>query len=313
MIVVAGEALIDLLVQPDGRLSATLGGGPFNTARTIGRLDGQVAFLGCLASDRFGRRLRDALVADGVDLSLATDTDLPTTLAIAELDESGSAVYRFHTAETSAPALDGVAVAAALEPGARGFGRMPDALHVGTLGLVLEPMASALATGVEQVPDATVVMVDANCRPSVIRDRETYLARLTQVAQRADIIKVSADDLEYISPGSDPLIAAQGFVGEGSRLVLLTDGGQPVVVMNGRDRFEFAVPEVDVVDTVGAGDAFGGAFLARWIEAGLGRAELVDSDAVSSAVRLAIEVANRTCQRPGADPPRRSELDWPTP
>ena len=60
MIVVAGEALIDLLVHPDGRLAATPGGGPFNTARTIGRLDAEVAYLGCLSSDRFGSVLREA-------------------------------------------------------------------------------------------------------------------------------------------------------------------------------------------------------------------------------------------------------------
>ena len=62
-----------------------------------------MAFLGRLSTDRFGRILRDALAADGVDLSLAAGTDSPTTLAVAELDEAGAASYRFH-AETSRPA-----------------------------------------------------------------------------------------------------------------------------------------------------------------------------------------------------------------
>src|SRR4029453_2048042 len=84
MIVVAGEALIDLLVRPDGRLVAGAGGGPFNTARTIGRLGGQVAFLGRLSTDRFGATLREGLAESDVDLSLAETTDAPTTLAIAE-------------------------------------------------------------------------------------------------------------------------------------------------------------------------------------------------------------------------------------
>jgi len=114
MIVVAGEALIDLLAHPDGRMVAVPGGGPFNTARTIGRLGGTVGFLGRLSTDRFGTLLRDALVRDGVDLSLTTSTDEPTTLAVAELDERGAATYRFHTAETSAPGLTVDAVRAAL-------------------------------------------------------------------------------------------------------------------------------------------------------------------------------------------------------
>ena len=82
MIVVAGEALIDILVQPDGRLTAVPGGGPFNTARTIGRLGGQVAFLGRLSNDRFGGVLRDGPTESDVDLSLVEPTDAPTTLAI---------------------------------------------------------------------------------------------------------------------------------------------------------------------------------------------------------------------------------------
>ena len=165
MIVVAGEALIDLLVDADGALSAIPGGGPFNTARTIARLGGSVAYLGCLSTDRFGGILRDALVADGVDLSLTGTTDAPTTLAIAELDPDGAATYRFHTAETSAPQVGPAAVAAALATG-------PRALHLGTLGLVLEPMASALADGAADAPPDTLVMLDPNCRPAVIADRE---------------------------------------------------------------------------------------------------------------------------------------------
>ncbi len=304
MIIVAGESLIDLLLQPDGRLSASLGGGPFNTARTIGRLGGSVAYLGCLASDRFGRQLRAALHDDGVDLSLVTTTDLPTTLAIAELDDDGAAVYRFHTAETAAPSLDDAAVSVAIDRG-------PAALHVGTLGLVLEPMASVLAAGVERVGESTLVMLDANCRASAIRDRTGYLARLSRVAARADVIKVSVDDLGYVAPGAAPMDAVQALAGRSHGVVLLTDGGRPVVAVTRTETIEVPVPNVDVVDTVGAGDAFGGAFLTRWIELGRGRRDLDDGEAVRAAVALAIQVANLTCQRPGADPPRRAELTWP--
>ena len=58
MIVVAGEALIDLIVAPDGSVAANPGGGPYNTARTIARLGQPVTFLGRISSDRFGRDLR---------------------------------------------------------------------------------------------------------------------------------------------------------------------------------------------------------------------------------------------------------------
>jgi fructokinase len=304
MIVVAGEALIDLLVHPDGRLAATPGGGPYNTARTIARLGSSVAYLGCLSSDRFGRTLRDALAADGVDLSLAVSTDAPTTLAIAELDDHGAATYRFHTAETSAPQVGRAAVTTALAT-------HPRALHLGTLGLVLEPMASALAAGVAAAAPETLVMLDPNCRPAVIPDRAVYIDRLDGVVARADVVKASGDDLAYLDPGRGAVDAARAIAARGPSIVLLTDGGRAVVVVTAGDTFEIPVPRVDVVDTVGAGDAFGGAFLARWIERGLGRPDLADTTLVREAVGLAIEVAAVTCQRAGADPPRRDEIDWP--
>jgi fructokinase len=305
MIVVAGEALIDLLVRPDGHVSATPGGGPFNTARTIGRLGGEVAYLGCLSSDRFGTNLRAALVADGVDLTLVEDTDAPTTLAVADLDERGAATYRFHTAATAAPLLSASAVVAALAS-------RPAAFHVGTLGLVLEPIASAIAAALPAAAPGTLVMLDPNCRPAVIPDGAAYLARLRGVVARADIVKESVDDLAYLGPGGAAGEAARALLERGPALVLVTDGGHPVLAVTADWTVEIPVPAVAVVDSVGAGDAFGGAFLARWVELGLGRRELADPDAVSDAVRLAVEVAAITCSRAGADPPRRAEAGWPS-
>src|SRR3954469_8099114 len=134
MIIVAGESLVDLLVRPDGRVDAVPGGGPYNTARALGRLGVPVAFVGRLSNDAFGRMLRERLVADRVDIRWAPATDDPTLLAVAELDAAGAATYRFHTFGTAAAGL----VATDLpEP-------LPadlTALHVGTLGLVLEPLA----------------------------------------------------------------------------------------------------------------------------------------------------------------------------
>ena len=301
VIVVAGEALIDLLVHPDGRLRAVPGGGPYNTARTIARLGGEVAFLGRLSADRFGGILRDALAGDGVDLTMIEATDAPTTLAIAELDDLGQASYRFHTAETSAPELSLAAVVRALA------GR-PQAVHLGTLGLVLEPMAAALEAGLATAGDGTLVMLDPNCRPLVIRDRATYIARLDRVMRRADVVKVSTDDLAYLARGEEAHVAARTLLERGPMVVLVTDGPRPVAVVTRDGTLELPVPPVQVVDTIGAGDAFGGAFLARWMERRLGRDDLTDRAALIDAITLAIEVASLTCQRPGADPPRRAEL-----
>jgi fructokinase len=236
-----------------------------------------------------------------VDLSLIESTALPTTLAIAELDDAGVAIYRFHTAETSAPGLSADAVRSALAIDAR-------ALHVGSPGLVLEPMAAALVDGVTRAAPTTLVMLDPNCRPRVIADRPAYLERLDRVLRRADVVKLSVDDLAYLAPVVSAVAAARALLERGPAAVLLTDGPNPVGVLTPASIFRLPVPPIEVVDTVGAGDAFGGAFLARWIERGFGRTELADDVALRDSVARAIEVASLTCRRPGADPPSRNEL-----
>lgn len=304
MIVVAGEALIDLLVLPDDQVRATSGGGPYNTARTIARLGTDVAFLGRLSSDRFGRRLARELELDGVDLGSVIRTDEPTTLAIAEIDRDGGATYRFHVAGTSAAGLTADEARTILA-------RTPTALHLGTLGLTIEPIASSLTSLALELPAATLLMVDANCRPASIADPAAYVARLRRVLARAAIVKASVEDLAYLLPGTTPFDAARHLVATGSGVVLITDGPRPVRVVGTGVDLEVLVPRVIVTDTVGCGDAFGGAFLARWVERGRGKATLRDADVLRDAATIAVHVAAITATRAGADPPVRSEVDWP--
>lgn len=305
MIIVAGDALVDRIVRLDGTVIEVPGGGQFNTARAIARLGVPVAFLGSLSSDAWGVRLRRALEHDGVDLALAPTVDAPTTLAVAEIDAGGTAAYRFETAGTSASTLDAEAVRAAVA-------MSPVALHVGTLGLALEPIATALTGCVAAVGRGTLVMLDPNCRPPAVTDRAIYLDRLRAVLARANVVKASREDLAYLRPGDGPTAAARGILAAGPRAVIVTAGSGPVTCLTEAGSFELSVRDIEIVDTVGSGDAFGGAFLARWIERGLGRADLVDGAALREAVTLAIRVASLTCQRPGADPPHRFELDWPS-
>jgi fructokinase len=303
MIVVAGEALIDRIVHADGTTIDHPGGGPFNTARTIARLGLPVGFLGSLSTDDAGAVLRDVLASDGVDLSLTASTDAPTTVAVASIDAGGSASYAFETAGTSATRLPFAAIHAALAT-------RPEAFHLGTLGLVLEPLATALIDAVAGIAPQTLVMLDPNCRPSAIADRDAYVARLLRVARRADVVKASREDLDYLWPGMPTSVAAHRLLTAGPLAVVVTDGPRPVAWFTPEWRIDFDVPTVTVVDTIGAGDAFGGGLLARWIDGGRHRAQLLDEAAARDAVAVAIEVSAITCGRPGADPPRRGEVAW---
>jgi len=301
LIVVAGEALIDLVPADDGRLVPHPGGGPFNTARSLGRLGRPVAYLGRVSTDRFGARLAGLLAEDGVRLDAHVRTDEPTTLALVELDGHGAAAYRFYTAATAAAGLTPEAALGALPADAA-------YLHVGTLGLVLEPMADALEALVAERAGRALVMADPNCRPTIISDPPRYRARLARILRGCDVAKVSDDDLAWLAPGVPPAEAARALLAQGPSVVLLTRGAEGAVALTTTGETPVKAPPIELVDTIGAGDAFSGGWLSWWSERDLGRDDLGDHDAVAEATRFACRVAAITCSRAGAEPPRREEL-----
>ena len=301
MILVLGEALIDLVLHPSGALQALEGGGPYNAARTIARLGQPAMFLAAISDDRFGRGLLRQLRDDGVDLSAIVETNRPTTLAVAELDKDGSATYRFYFEGTSAPALEPAVAVSRLRAGVRAF-------HVGTLGLVFEPMATAAQEVLDSLDPDTLIFVDPNCRPLVITDPDSYRERIRAVCRKADVVKVSEEDLEYLFPGVDTDSAARRFITDGAQVVLLSAGSSGVRVLHGEGSLSVPAAKVTVVDTIGAGDSLGGGFLAWWIARGYGRAELRDLALLRQAAEFAVYVAGRTCAVAGAQPPHLASL-----
>jgi fructokinase len=301
-ILVGGEALYDLVMRDGDAIAAHPGGGPFNTARTIGRLGQPVAYLGRLSNDRFGRNHQRLLAEDGVSLDAVVRTDDPTTLALAEIDDRGGARYRFYERGTAAAGLTTEDALAALPDAV-------DALHVGTLGLTLEPVAAALEAVVERLAPSALVAVDPNVRPWAIADEAAYRARLERVLGHAHVLKVSEEDLDWLDPDRDPLEAARTMLDLGPQVALLTRGAEGAVVLTADGEMTAVeAPAVEVVDTIGAGDAFGGGFLARWRAQGLDRDALKNHAQVVEATRYAALVAALTCAKPGASPPRLEEL-----
>jgi fructokinase len=309
VIAVAGEALVDLVVSPGGQIDARPGGGPYNAARTLARLGAETTFLGRLAGDGFGRLLRDGLTGEGVVLGVPEPSGKPSTLAVAAVDQAGSASYSFYLDGTAAADLEDEALKRALPSDAA-------VVHVGTLGLVMEPVGAAIERLVlTTVPADALVLLDPNCRPSAVADHDGYRRRITAIARRADIVKASVEDLACLYPGMPAGEAAGALLDAGPALVLLTDGPRPARAFLPGAVLAEEVPEVTVADTIGAGDAFGGGFLAWWTAHGLGQAGLRRDDLVRQALKAAVAVAALTCSRPGADPTTLAEVQarnwWP--
>lgn len=299
-VVVIGENLVDLLVSPDGDVTGVIGGGPLNVARTIARLGRYALFVSGISDDAFGRQILASLRSSGVHVALPQPASQPTTLAIVELNETGPR-YHFHLRETASFQLPETFTLAQSDVSVA-------AVYVGTLGLVVEPMASRAEALVAHADRDAMVVLDPNCRPSAIADEAAFRDRLARLYRRSDVVKVSTEDLDYLSPHRPHLDGARDILAAGAQVVLLTDGPRPVTVVAPRFTFSVDVPPTNVVDSVGAGDSLVGGFITWWTGHALTRAELDRPDELRRAIGAAIDVARRTCERAGAEPPTADEI-----
>ncbi|MFI1764876.1 carbohydrate kinase [Streptomyces sp. NPDC020800] len=300
MIVVAGEALIDLVPQGSGALAGlkpALGGGPYNTAVALGRLGSPVAFCSRASNDAFGEALLDGLRRSGVDVSGVQRGPEPTTLAVATLDAGGSAAYSFY--------VDGTADRLFTAPGGLPVGTR--AVSFGTCSLVLEPGASAyeelMRTAAGQ---GLFTALDPNIRAGLIPDADAYRTRFKSWLPSVTLLKLSAEDAEWL--GGTP----REWLTAGPSAVVVTRGGDGLTVHT-RDGAEYSVPgeKVEVVDTIGAGDTVNAALLhglSAQDALSPERLAALGGDGWRRLLHFAARAAAITCSRAGAEPPYAAEL-----
>ena len=290
---VCGEVLIDIL--PTGPV---VGGGPANTAKALARLGHDVHFIDGISSDAYGQSAREELVRDGVNLDLALASDKPTCTATVTLDAAGGASYEF--------LIDGTATfdfASSWLPDPYRY--QPQVLHIGTLVTMIEPGASALYDWAMQVAELAPIVFDPNIRPSVQPDRDLYEAAVEKWAALSAVIKVSDDDLAWLFPGQSIEDVANRWINDGVFLVVVTRGADGLVGYTADGRVEVPGIQVDVVDTVGAGDTVGAIVVEAMLTHGL--IEL-RGDLLRSVLARAASAAAITCSRKGAQPPYKHEL-----
>ncbi len=306
MIVSCGEALIDFVpaTATDGRRAYVpcVGGSPFNIAVAIGRLGVPAGFLGGVSSDFFGDDLVVALEASGVDTRYVLRLERPSTLAFVSLG-TGEPDYVFYDAEA----------AHRFWVPAQPLAQDVTMLHFGSIALLGAPAADRFEALMRENKGRRVLALDPNIRPSVIVDEPAYRERLRAMLARADVIKISAADLSWLTPGADPHDVADAWVAAGASLVVVTLGADGALAHTRRGRIRYPGAPVAVVDTVGAGDSFMGALLAALAKLGVeGVAQLVslDLEAFELAVGFATRASAITCSRRGADPPWARELEF---
>jgi fructokinase len=310
MVCVIGEALIDLVMDPASAASpgpktylAHPGGSPFNVAIGLARLGRPAQLLARLSGDAFGRQLRAHAEANGVDLSVAVDAPEPSTVAVVSLDAHRNAGYDFYRTGTA----DWQWSSAELD-------RMPaDApwIHTGSLASWIEPGASVIAGQLRQRRDRQPVVVsyDPNIRPALLPDHRWAVGQVEKMVALADVVKASAEDLDWLYPGQPADGVLRRWRALGPSVVVLTDGSRGARFLAAGDGIGVAPARpVQVVDTVGAGDAFMAGLINALAAAGHTGAAPAADEAVADAVAEAILVSALTCARAGANPPTAAEL-----
>lgn len=313
MIVVAGEALIDLIERPavdDGNpvYDGCPGGGPFNSAIALSRLAHSVGYLFPISSDAPGARLARQLSGAGVDLLHPRRSDAPTPLALVSVTHDGKPGYRFYREQTADRDLDADELIAAL----------PDRLavfHTGTLAISEEPDAAILERVIAAARQrGALISVDPNMRPAGVADLVGYVARVKRVLAHADLVKASDEDYAALFPGLDPAAAIERVMSEFDvALAVATMGGvgARALTRRGGARSPSHRP-TDIVDTVGAGDCFQAGLLAWLVDHGVNsfdRLADLEPDALTAALRQAVVVAGLNCAEKGCVPPSRAEVD----
>ncbi len=304
MIVVVGESLVDLVRGPAGQVRETVGGSPLNVALGLARLETPTLLITELGTDARAERIRRFLYDNEVEfLDIGNhDGRTPTATVLSDADDATYELdLAWHLPHQNLPECD--------------------ALHIGSLGTVLEPGRNTVLDLVEQAWALDVFLsYDPNVRAGHLTDHDHDRAwgDIESLADRANLVKLSEQDIELLHPGADPDdIARSLLTGERTELVILTRGGRGATAYVEGLAVDVGAPDVDVLDTVGAGDAFMAAVLATLLEGGAFGNYVGglphDRAALERLLLAAAEAAALSCTRVGAAPPLRADLPdaWP--
>jgi fructokinase len=305
MILISGEALIDLIPDPvkANGYDAVLGGSPYNVAIGLARLGSQTAFVSRVSADGNGEALAAALADNGVDLGYVLRDKRPSTLAFVMRGtaKTGSR-YAFYLDATS---FDGP------WPFPTTWPKNGRHLHVGSIAAIDPRHGETVVAALNAAHKSASISFDPNIRPLVTPDRNSVTKLVERQVSLAHLVKASEEDLEWLYPGRSIEESLSAWAKTGPRFCVATRGERGALAMLGAERIEVPAPIVDVVDTVGAGDSFMSALLSamdRDSALGAGATAPARRD-LEPQLRFAAAASAITCTRKGSDPPTRAEVE----
>jgi fructokinase len=301
VILVVGEAIVDVVERSDGSRTQHPGGSPANVAVGLARLGLEVVLATSIGTDAFGSLIESHLRDAGVELGAGSQAAATTSSAVARIGPDGAATYDFDIA---------------WDPGTIDAPEHVEAVHTGSIAATLAPGADAVEALVERLAPTAIVSFDPNIRPALLPDREEAVARVERLVALADVVKVSDEDLAWLRPGESTDDVAMRWLEAGPALIAVTRGGAGSSAFARSGRTDVSVKPANVVDTVGAGDSYMSgllAALAREDLLAIERREVlraIDAEAITQVCSVAATSAARTVERAGAQLPTLAEL-WP--
>ncbi|HDG1678556.1 aminoimidazole riboside kinase [Kluyvera ascorbata] len=255
-----GDAVVDLLPRDNMQFEACAGGAPFNVAIGVARLGHDSGFIGRVGNDAFGRFLHQTLVTAQVDTkSLEFDPKRHTSTVLVSLDSDGERQFDFLVN----PSADQFLSPASLPD----FGH--DILHFCSLALVAPDCRATLTQAMAAMRQAGgTLSFDINLRPQMWSNETQMFDQVSDFARQSDILKMSEEELLWLTQTDDLNSACERLTGFPARLKIITRGADGAIAFWQNDRMTLSGYHVDSIDTTGAGDAFMAGLLAALAGAG---------------------------------------------
>jgi fructokinase len=301
MLLVVGEAIVDVVERPDGSRTEHAGGSPANVAVGLGRLGLDVTLATAIGDDAYGAMIESHLSDSNVRLAVGSRHVGLTSEAIAHLAPDGAATYDFEVA---------------WDPGLIAAPDGVNAVHTGSIAATLEPGADDVEMLLRELEPTAIISLDPNIRPPLLPDHEEVARRIERLVGLADVVKVSDEDLAWLSPDESAEAVAERWLQAGAALVVITRGAEGSTAFSGSIRLDVPAPPATVVDTVGAGDSYMSGLLGGLHREGLLSGDRrddvhdIDSETLSRVTSAAARSAAWTVSHPGAQSPSREVL-WP--
>ena len=310
MILVGGENLIDFIqiesAEENPIYQANPGGSPYNCAKAVGRQQVPVSYLTPISTDSLGELLAKGLTDSGVTLCGIRRSE-PSSLAVVSL-KKGVASYQFYRQNTAERMVTLAGLNAGVPTDASAF-------HLGSLSLTHGEDAEVWTDFyIAMKNSGAFTSLDPNIRAAFITDRAAYLARFERLLAATDLLKLSDEDLAWLTPDVDLETAARQLLERtNAALLVVTLGGEGAFALAGGRKITIkAAPVAEMKDTVGAGDTFTATLLARLDQTGSLSADALksmDGTNVTALLNRAAKAAALNCEKSGCNPPDLGELD----